>query len=143
MRSTYSARSSADMSSPRRASASANPSTIVSGVRSAWTSVPSCAPASPVPLVIVVAEGDLAALEGERDGVHAVARLQLADDVAHVGSHRLDRDAELVADRVGGQALGHEAHDLALAGRQLGDLSGRARREQDAVQARVDVRAAR
>src|SRR4051812_25934959 len=101
MRSTYSARSSADICSPRRASASAKPSTIVSGVRSAWTSVPSCAPASPVSLVIAAVQGDLAALEGERDGVHAVARLQLADDVAHVGAHGLDRDAELVGDRVG------------------------------------------
>src|SRR3954463_12068735 len=143
MRSTYSARSASDISSPRVARASAKPSTIVSGVRSAWTSVRSCASASAVSWVIVVAQRDLAALEGERDGVHAVARLQLADHVAHVGAHGLDGDAELVGDRVGRQALGHEVHDLPLPGRELRDLGGRARREQDAVEARVDVRAAR
>src|SRR5436190_21309480 len=103
MRSTYSARSSSDISSPRRASASAKPSTIVSGVRSAWTSVRSRSSASALPAVIVVAEFDLAALEGERDRVHTVARLQFADDVAHVRAHGLDRDAELVGDRLGRQ----------------------------------------
>src|SRR3954452_14109439 len=143
MRSTYSARSSRDICSPRRASASAKPSTIVSGVRSAWTSVASYAPGSAASLVIVGPQRDLAALERERDGVDAVARLELADDVAHVRAHRLDRDAELVADRVGGQALGHEVHDLALAGRELRDLRRRSWREQDSIQARVDVRAAR
>src|SRR3954466_7950870 len=98
IRSRYSACSSRDIASPRRASASANPSTIVSGVRSAWTSARSRSSASALPAVIVVAELDLAALEGERDGVHAVARLQLADDVAHVRADGLDRDAELVGD---------------------------------------------
>ena len=64
-------------------------------------------------------ERDLAALERDRDGVHAVARLQLADDVAHVGADGLDRHAELVADRLGRAALGHQVHDLALARREL------------------------
>src|SRR3954449_3029371 len=108
MRSRYSARSSRDMSSPRRTSASAKPSTIVSGVRSAWTSAPSRSSASALPLVIVVAELDLAALEGERDGVHAFARLELADHVAHVRADGLDRDVELAADGLGREALGHE-----------------------------------
>src|SRR4051794_1563755 len=143
MRSTYSARSSGDICSPRVASASAKPSTIVSGVRSAWTSVRSCASASAVSRVIVVAQRDLAALERERDGVDAVAGLELADDVAHVGADRLDGDVQLVGDRLGREALGHVVHDLALAGREGGDLRRRARREQDAVEAGVDVRAPR
>src|SRR3954452_19676453 len=142
IRSRYSACSSPDISSPRRESASAKPSTIGSGVRSAWTSVRSRSSASAVPVVIVVADLDLAALQGECDRVHAVARLQLADDVAHVGADGLDRDAQLVGDRVGGQALGHQVHDLPLARRQGGHLRRRPRREQDAVEARVDVRAA-
>src|SRR3954453_5783423 len=142
IRSRYSACSSPDISSPRRESASAKPSTIVRGVRSAWTSVRSSSSASAVPVVIVVADLDLAALQGECDRVHAVARLQLADDVAHVGADGLDRDAQLVGDRVGGQALGHQVHDLPLARRQGGHLRRRPRREQDAVEARVDVRAA-
>src|SRR3954471_3169883 len=142
IRSRYSACSSPDISSPRRESASAKPSSIVSGVRSAWTSVRSRSSASAVPVVIVVADLDLAALQGECDRVHAVARLQLADDVAHVGADGLDRDAQLVGDRVGGQALGHQVHDLPLARRQGGHLRRCPRREQDAVEARVDVRAA-
>jgi len=36
-------------------------------------------------------------------------------------------------------ALGHQVHDLALAGRELRHASGRPRRQQDAVQPRVDV----
>src|SRR3954453_3849026 len=99
MRSTYSARSSGDICSPRVASASAKPSTIVSGVRSAWTSVRSCASASAVSWGIVVAQRDLPAPKGQRDGVPAVSRLQLADRVAHVGADGLDGDVELVADR--------------------------------------------
>src|SRR4051795_4565870 len=142
IRSRYSACSSPDISSPRRESASAKPSTIVSGVRSAWTSVRSRSSASAVPVVMVVADLDLAALQGECDRVHAVARLQLADDVAQVGADVLARDAQLVGDRVGGQALGHQVHDLPLARRQGGHLRRRPRREQDAVEARVDVRAA-
>ena len=47
-----------------------------------------------------------------------------------------------LADLLGGVALGHQVHDLALARRELRHARGRARREQDAVQARVDVRAA-
>jgi hypothetical protein len=74
--------------------------------------------------------------------VDAVARLQLADDVAHVRAHRLDRHAERGADRLGCPAFGHQVHDLALAGRQLRHLGGGPRREQDAVQPRIDVRAA-
>ena len=85
-------RSASDMSSPRRASASPKPSTIVSGVRSAWTSVRSCASASAVSCVIVVvAQRDLAALEGERDGVHAVAGLELADRRCGRGCARFRR----------------------------------------------------
>src|SRR4051794_30260120 len=142
MRSRYSARSSRDISSPRRASASAKPATMVSGVRSAWTSVRSRSSASALPVVIVVADLDLAALEGERDRVHAVSRLQLSDDVAHVRADGLDRHVQFVRDRIGRQALGHEVHDLALARREGGHLGRRPRREQDAVEARVDVRAA-
>src|SRR3954453_2631538 len=142
IRSRYSACSSPDISSPRRESASAKPSTIVRGVRSASPRGRSRPSASAVPVVIVVADLDLAALQGECDRVHAVARLQLADDVAHVGADGLDRDAQLVGDRVGGQALGHQVHDLPLARRQGGHLRRRPRREQDAVEARVDVRAA-
>src|SRR4051812_16546346 len=137
MRSTYSARSSGDICSPRVASASAKPSTIVSGVRSAWTSVRSCASASAVSRVIVVAQRDLAALERQRDGVDAVAGLELADDVAHVRAHRLDRDAELVADRVGGKALGREEHDVSAAGAGLRGPRGGGRREQGSMPAGV------
>src|SRR3954470_9034866 len=87
-------------------------------------------------------EGDLTALEGDGDRVDAVAGLELADDVAHVRPDRLDRDADLVADRLGGHALSHEVHDLPLAGRELRHVGRRARGEQDPVQPRVDVRAA-
>src|SRR3954447_12694042 len=142
MRSRYSARSSRDISSPRRGSASAKPSTMVSGVRSAWESGRRRSSASALPVVIVVADLDLAALEGERDRVHAVSRLQLSDDVAHVRADGLDRHVQFVRDRLGRQPLGHEVHDLPLARREGGHLGRRARREQDAVEARVDVRAA-
>ena len=47
-------------------------------------------------VIVVVAQRDLAALERERDRVHAVARLELADHVAHVGPHGLDGHVELV-----------------------------------------------
>ena len=52
-------------------------------------------------------ERDLATLQGDRDRVDAVARLQLADDVAHVGADRLDRDAELLYDGLDSGARGY------------------------------------
>src|SRR3954453_17022778 len=115
IRVTYSVRWSSVSVEPRRDRRSAKPCTIVSGVRRSWTSETRCSSSAVLMSVVGrMVESDLAALERDRDRVDAVARLELADDVAHVGADGFDAHADLVGDRVGRAALGHQVHDLAL-----------------------------
>src|SRR5690349_274830 len=101
MRWAYSARCSGETSS--RSSSRANPSTMASELRRSWTSRRSSSSVIPRPAALgargrSVLELDLAALQRDRDGVDPVAGLELADHVAHMGAHRLDRDGDLAAD---------------------------------------------
>src|SRR3954451_17278326 len=104
MRDTYSSRWWSSRSAPRRTKRSANPWTIVSGVRRSWTSETSRS--SAVSLIGRVVERDLAALQCDRDRVDPVAGLELSDHVAHVSADGLDAHADLVGDRLGRAALG-------------------------------------
>src|SRR5438045_8675820 len=75
----------------------------------------------------------------DRNRMHAVGGVELVHCVLRVGAHRRGREVQLLADDVGGQALGEVLQDLPLARAELnGDLGvalGTA-----GTQARTDVR---
>jgi hypothetical protein len=67
--------------------------------------------------------GDQSAPEANRDGVGARPRLQLGEQVSHVGFHRLFREEETLPDLPVYEALRDQLKDLDLpAGRRLLEL---------------------
>jgi hypothetical protein len=63
--------------------------------------------------------GDQSAPEANRDGVGARPRLQLGEQVSHVGFHRLFREEEAMADLPIDEALRNQVEDLDLTGCRL------------------------
>src|SRR5918992_3996433 len=113
MRPAKSARCSGVSFPSSRARSRANPSATMSGLRRSWMSFArdgSRPPSSGIARLRL--ELDLAALEGDRDRMDAVARLELADHVPDVGADGLDAHRDLLADLLRRMAFGHQVHDL-------------------------------